>query len=365
MLFPYQYVPHKMEKMQNFINFIFYQVWCRAPKCGAFNLDLFDANPGLKEVMTAFFYSDTRGGDFFYGSVERIYDLFAQLTRPKIAQLKRWYQANNDIKGVCANDPALLIARYADVLAAHPELGKELAAFFKGLYSSELLGLKALKEKIGDINDHYKKFMRVNTVGKCPFCGITDIHGIYHTKREAYDHYLPKALYPFNSINFHNLVPTCHYCNSSYKISKDTAFTPNDPAGGMHRRKVFYPYANPGHKIEIEIRLKKSDIDHLEPDDLDIEFGPETLNEEIETWKDIYGIEERYKAKCCGKSDGKYWVAQVLDEWHEDGRTPADYLATLTRQTDKYPFADSNFLKTAFLEGCMRLGLFNVVAEEA
>ncbi len=25
---------------------------------------------------------------------------------------------------------------------------------------------------------------------------------------EAYDHYLPKSLYPFNSINFRNLVPT-------------------------------------------------------------------------------------------------------------------------------------------------------------
>ena len=29
-------------------------------------------------------------------------------------------------------------------------------------------------------------------------------------------------------------------------------------------------------------------------------------DEEIETWKDVYGIEERYKAKCCGESDGKY-----------------------------------------------------------
>lgn len=29
MLFPYIYVPHQMEKMQEFIDFIFYAVWCK------------------------------------------------------------------------------------------------------------------------------------------------------------------------------------------------------------------------------------------------------------------------------------------------------------------------------------------------
>ena len=86
---------------------------------------------------------------------------------------------------------------------------------------------------------------------------------------------------------------------------------------------------------------------------------------EIETWKDAYSIEERYKAKCCGESDGKYWVAQVLDEWREDGRAPADYLTILTRKTSKYPFTESNFLKKAFLEGCCRLSLFIMQAEGA
>ena len=38
----------------------------------------------------------------------------------------------------------------------------------------------------------------------CPFCGLGDIKGVHHTKRETYVHYLPKALYPFNSINFRN-----------------------------------------------------------------------------------------------------------------------------------------------------------------
>jgi hypothetical protein len=358
MLFPYTYVPHQMEKMQAFIDFIFFEVWCNAPASGAFSFALFNGNPELKDLMESFHYSDAKGADFFNGHVERIYAYFSGLNPAEIAQFQQWYQANNDIERICANDPASPIARYADIRAVHQELSEQVATFFKGLYSKELLGLKALRDKIGDIDDHYKSFMGLNRRGKCPFCGIADIQGIYHSTREAYDHYLPKGLYPFNSINFRNLVPACHHCNSSYKTSKDPAFTPKDPAGAIHRRKVFYPYGNQAHNIDVSINLSKPDVDNLEPGDIELEFGPPELNEEIETWKDVYGIEERYRAKCCGENDGKYWLEQVLDEWHEDGRSPEDYMRTLSRSTAKHPFADCNFLKQAFLEGCERAGIF-------
>jgi hypothetical protein len=356
MLFAYTYVPHAMEKMQKFIDFIFYEVWCKAPGNGDFRFELFDANAELKTLMETFYYSDTQGGDFFYGHVERIYGLFSTLPPPQIDQLKQWYQANNDIEKVCANDPAVQIARYADIETISSDLSKQLASFFKGLYSQQLLDLAALREKIGQINDHYQAFRQLNTTGKCPFCGLGDIKGMHHTRREAYDHYLPKALYPFNSINFRNLAPACHECNSTYKLSKDPA---HNVAG---RRKVFYPYAVGAHEIKITVNLNSPDIDRLTPTDIQLTFSPAAVHEEIETWKEVYGIDERYKAKCCSESDGKYWLTQVIDEWQEEGRAPADYLNTLNRLTAKNPLADSNFLRKAFLEGCQRAGLFEAIA---
>lgn len=249
MLFSYKYVPHQMEKMQTFIDFIFYEVWCNAACNGRFNLDLFERNQPLKEVMTAFFYDDTKGGDFFYGYVERIYGLFAKLTADQIDQFKLWYKGNNDIEKVCANDPALLIVKYAEITFIHKELSEQLSIFFKGLYSKQLLDLAALRQKIGDIDDHYQTFMQQNTSGKCPFCGVGDLKGVYHSKRDAYDHILPKGLYPFNSINLRNLAPACHECNSTYKLTKDPL---NSLTG---RRKAFYPYATNGYNIEIKPRL--------------------------------------------------------------------------------------------------------------
>ncbi len=361
MLFPYTYVPHQMEKMQEFIDFIFYEVWCKAPDGDPFNFDLFNGNTELKEILESFHYSDTKGADFFNGHVERIYGLFAILTPAQIDQFKQWYQANNDIERVCANDPAVHIVRYDAIKAVNKDLCDQLAVFFKGLYSKSLLDLAVLREKIGAIDEHYEAFMGANRTGKCPFCGIADMYGVYHSKREAYDHYLPKGLYPFNSINFRNLVPACHHCNSSYKTSKDPAYTPKDPAGGTNRRKVFYPFTNPGHNIEVKIDLRKADIDHLAPDDIQLTFGPPALNEEIETWKEVYGIEERYKAKCCSE-DAKDWLEQVRLLRDMNELDPVAYLAAVRQQASNKPFANSNFFKKSFLEACERIGLLAAVA---
>lgn len=357
MLFSYTYVPHQMEKMQAFIDFIFHEVWCKAPTSGDYSLDLFLTNLELHEVMTAFHYDDSKGAEFFSGHVERIYNLFSVLSDTQISQFRQWYKGNNDLEKVCANDPATHLARYTDIAVNHKDLADHLATFFKGLYSQSLLDLASLRKKIGDIDDHYQTFVQTNNSGKCPFCGVNDLLGEYHNKREAYDHYLPKALYPFNSINFRNLVPACHHCNSSYKTSKDLAYTPKDPARVVHRRAVFFPYGPATHSIELKITLQHADIAKLTPADITFHFGPVDVSEEIDTWKDVYGIEERYKAKLCTESDGKAWLMQVLDEWKELGRDPQDFLHTLTLHTKKRPFTDCNFLKKPFIDACIQVGL--------
>ncbi|AEO74724.1 HNH endonuclease [Pseudomonas aeruginosa] len=345
--------------MQTFIDFIFHDVWCKAPIGLVFHPDLFEDNPDLKEVMVEFGFSAQAAarGKVFYKDVKAIYELFASLSPQEIDQFKQWYQGNNDLEKVCANDPVAHLVRYADIPVAHKGLAEQLAIFFKGLYSQSLLDLAALRAKIGDIDDHYQTFVQTNKAGKCPFCGINDLLGEYHSKREAYDHYLPKALYPFNSINFRNLVPACHHCNSSYKTSKDPAYTPKDPARAVQRRAVFYPYKTVPHTIELQVVLHQTDIDKLSPADITLQFGPAAITEELGTWKDVYCIEERYKNKLCGENDGKYWLTQVLDEWKEDGRDPTEFMTTLARQTQKRPYADCNFLRKPFLDACKKIGV--------
>lgn len=364
MLFPYKYVPHQMEKMQEFIDFIFYEVWCKATPKIAFSFKTCSGNPELFEVMKAFFYSDKKNADFFYSNVERIYNHFACLKQKHIRRLKWWYTSNNDIERLCSNNPALYIAHYTDIEHRYPDLAKDLRVFFSGLYDFEAADMKA---KIGDIDDHYQAFVATNNMGKCPFCGINDLLGEYNSKREAYDHYLPKALYPFNSVNFKNLVPACHHCNSSYKTSKDPACTPKDPAGNVLRRKVFYPFSTAGHVIDLQVTLQHADIEKMTAADISLAFGPANIAEQIDTWKDVYGIEERYRGKLLG-GDGKAWVVEVLDEWRwndetagAEGKPPDEYLRDVSRHAKKFPYANANFLKDRFLQGCKAVGLFDPI----
>ena len=353
MLFPYTYVPHKIEKMQSFIDFIFFEVWCNANASGLFRFELFDTNLELKGLIQALYYSDTEGGDYFYNHVELIYNIFSSLTAVQINQLRQWYIANNDIEKVCANDPAYQVARYKDVIGAYPALGKKLASFFRGLYDNSFLALSPVKSIIGDIKSHNHEFFTKNNVGKCPFCGISDLKGIHHTRREAYDHYLPKYKYPFNSINFRNLAPACNDCNSSYKLSKDPL------QNSIGRRKAFYPYTtNATNAIEIKLSLHVSNIDLLNPASITLQFGPTSLSEELGTWKDVYGIEERYKAKLCGENEGKYLLTQILDESIELGLSSASYFAVRSKTMAASPYADTNFLRKPFLDACKEKGLF-------
>ncbi|MGC9935246.1 HNH endonuclease [Priestia aryabhattai] len=350
MLFAYQYVNHNMEKMHEFVDYIFWEVWCKAPASSCYSLDLYNNNLELKEVITAFHYSSTKGGDFFNAKIEEIYAIFKTLTSDEISQLKVWYHSNNNIECLCKNDPALTPSTYSEISQLNATLGAELKSFFVKLYSQDILSLKALSDKIGFIDDHYKEFVKINSKGKCPFCGLYDIDSEYDHTREAYDHYLPKSKYPFSSINFKNLAPICNKCNSGNKGSKDPLHDING-----NRSKTFYPYNSIPHIIEVDLEINSMDIDSLTPQDITINFGPASLEEELKTWNYLFNIEKRYKNKCCS-ADAKYWITQIFEE--SDNKSPCEFLSTRLETASKYPYTDNNFLRKPFLEACEALGIF-------
>lgn len=351
MLFPYKYVPHSMEKMQEYIDYIFYELWCKAPDRN-YDIMLFEGNNELAEIINDFYCSSTQGGITFISKIEKIYEIFKTLSNDEIDRLKKWYGANNDIEKLCSKDPSCLPVRYNELEKVNISLSNELKELFVKLYGTTIISLKAVRSKIGTIEEHYDSFMRANNRGKCPFCGFHDIKGVYHSKRDAYDHYLAKNTYPFNSINFKNLAPMCAECNSSYKLVKDPIRDYSD-----NRRKAFYPYADITTQITIKLTFNNN-IETLTPHDIEIEMHAVGHEEEVETWKDLFGIEERYKAKCASESGGKYWYRQIIDECHNYGKTPEEFLRIKKNEAEKNPLSDTNFLRKPFLEACEEKGLF-------
>lgn len=354
MLFNYRYVYHDIQKVQAWLDHLVKVVWCR--DTGRYSTDLLQQDlRGVVEDIA----NDERTGDWLDGPIRRIDALFqTKLTSFTRASFAVSYDNNNDIEALCANDPSKAPITYTDIKAIDAALEAELRSFCTALFTN-VIDLAPVTRRTGTIDTHYDEFMAVNRAGKCPYCGLSDIKGLYHSRREAYDHFLPKDIYPFNTVNFRNLAPMCHDCNSSYKLRKDPLrhIDPiHKPKLGA-RRRAFYSYANVQPGLSIDLKLSSTDIDNLCPTDITVSATASGRTEEVEAWKDVFGIEERYRAKCCGENDGKYWLVQARDECKNAKKAPIDILRTVEENAAKWPWAEVNFLKKPFLIACNEAGL--------
>jgi hypothetical protein len=356
MLFNYHYVNHTIESLQVYLDHLVKEVWCKAVEPFSLNL----LHPDLRTIVEEIANDESIIKDHLDGPIRTIYDIFrTQLSAGQRQQMSTWCDHNNDIEALCSCSPGSDPATYADVRSINPALATALKGFCKSLFS-DVIHLKAITSRIGDIDAHYEAFVSVNKGGKCPYCGYGDIKGLHHTRREAYDHYLPKGTYPFNSVNFRNLAPMCNECNSAYKLAKDPTRNINPIARNAtgDRRKAFYSFATAASGITVNLILKTQDVSNLLPNDIELQISAPGRDEELEAWKDVFGIEERYKAKLCGQNEGKAWLVQVIDEAANVSMTPAEFLEAKRKTAAAQPYVDTNFLKMPFLAACEAAHIF-------
>jgi len=349
MLFTYSYVDHTITQFQEYLEHLVKEVWCKAS--GDFSLDLL--HPDLKIIVEEISNDESITTDPLYGPIQKIYELFrTQLTAAQRTQVAGWFDNNNDIEALCANDGRKTPGTYADIRVFNAELETALKSFCKRLFT-QVIKLKAVASRIGSIDEHYLEFVKVNIQGKCPYCGYIDIRGAGYTTRDPYDHFLPKGIYPFNSVNFRNLSPMCPQCNSSYKLAIDPIkhIDPlNKQAGG--RRKAFYSYSGEDPGITVAVVLKTQDIANLSAKDIELTFTSPGHEEEVEAWKDVFGIEERYKEKLCAQNDGKAWLQRIVEDCENIDVSRDKLLAYELRAAERLPYNDAGFLKKPFLIAC-------------
>ena len=210
MLFNYEYVKYDIDAFQTYLEHLVKAVWCQA--AGEFSVDMLHSD--LRAIVLEIFNIEDNvpagkvKTDWLYGPIHRIFELFKTLSVAQRQQVAVWYDNNNDIEALCGADPAKVPVTYNDLHGIHAELSEQLQAFCVSLFEN-VLQLSQVQKRIGSIDDHWRVFSAINRQAKCPYCGCTDLMSVYHDRREAYDHFLPKSIYPFNSVNFHNLAPVC------------------------------------------------------------------------------------------------------------------------------------------------------------
>jgi len=360
MLFTYKYVHgHEIEKFQRYCNFLFLKVWL--PAKGKFSSAKLRGFPELQKIYERLHYEDSKGAQFFNGHIEMIFNHFLPLSKTERKKMKKWYLINNKIEALCC-DKRIIPKSYKSLEKKYPDLTKHVKSFYSKLYDTESPFTLAAFGDLKKIKaNHYGKFIDLNFGGHegiCPFCGINSIKGNDHTKLEAYDHYLPKGTYPFNSINFRNLSPACHECNSSYKHEKDPTRNLDPIVKNRVRRKSFYPYSKRKPSIDINIGFNKYH-DKLTKGEITITFNS-TEKEQVESWDETYGITERYKAKLLGDFSGRAWYDKFENGIHiarkkyNPNLTYAEWAQDLIDECDENPLVDMQFLKKPFFQECLR-----------
>ena len=326
MLRLYTPIEHDIFTLQTLLEKVVCDVWCTA--CN-------DSCDGKLEQAFKDIYHYSYKGNLLKGEIERIYDIFKGMSQEEKDVIKTAWEINNNIENLCNGTAPTYLADLPD------EVENDIKPLFKWFYETLLEKGKVA----GDKMDYYNQLIAKNDFATCPCCGLIDFESVDSIRREAYDHYLPKAIYPFASVNFKNLIPLCYKCNSDRKSTKDPI--END-------RISFYPFSTADHNIEIKLNYI-ADIDDdtkgLNFNDLEIILAGET--DKIETWNWLFDIKDRY-----GDTIRRFTLTflkkiarrhQIFLKSNEDWT----YENTLNQLIEDYEFdyyEDKKFLKIAFLK---------------
>ncbi len=244
---------------------------------GPFDLSFFD--PDFRPIVN-------RHRTVLNQKFKDIYAVLSRLPQPVRTDICNQIRNSNDIEAICQGTKTPI-----KIDDSANGIRKVIRVFFLDLYNQVLDGDPFKDAYNTTLREHFDGFSDINKeTTLCPICGIGELKKKEDATRDQYDHFLPKALYPFSSVNFENLIPSCKECNSFDAKGEDDTIA-------VSTGKLFYPFDNSHKGISVEFHIA---TDNIEPEKVDwrIDFtNPDGKNDEIESWKAIYKIERRYTGR--------------------------------------------------------------------
>lgn len=326
MLRTYRPINHPIFTLHNYVEHLVCQVWCNASDASTCE-NLLDAN--FEIIYNAYGWLKT--------DVDAIYERCKTLTDEQRADIREAFNINNRIAELCNGT---LTPIELDTL---PDLVKEGMKPLLVKFYDYLIDRAAVP---GDKLEYYNDLMTANPTFKfCPCCGLSPIESAESHYREDNDHYLPKADFPFASVNFQNLVPLCSKCNKKCKSTKNPF-----EAG----RVSFYPFDTTQTNIEVSINIIDNiDLDYrtLRENDIEISFSNDP--NKTSTWDWLFQIKERYNEETRGFSKTELRTLANRLYRNSERNTGLTYEQILDDTIEDYEieiFEDRKFLKRPFLQ---------------
>ena len=223
----------------------------------------------------------------------------------------------------CKYSEILKIKKFLDKNTAYKKLRSEYRALSKKEKDNSTGILHAFHEIMQFFESRYDNYEQSKMlydvfhdldIRACPYCNLNSIDTVItdddrnkskkkkkissenKITRATCDHFLPKSEYPFFSISYYNLIPSCSDCNSSLK-KDNIELTPVNP---FHENFDTLAHFEVFYKTQ---KLKTAEIDN--EDNLDILIINDTNKDYINEHCELFKLYNRYKTK-------KYHVASLL-----------------------------------------------------
>lgn len=284
MIYAYLYLPNRIENFHSNIAYFFEQLFAN-------DLAVYDENILLR---AAFIPIVNRSRVSLKANLEAITIAYHNLTGAEKKQTQHAFQVNSDIEKLCKD-----IRIHPVKFIALPNRIQALLHDFYIMLWDTYPQNELLESNYGTVQEHFNAFVSITHQKAlvCPFCGLNKLKTSESINRDAYDHYIPKAFYPFISINFRNLFPICNECNSDEKKATDTLYNEGN------RRQVFFPFDITYQADQLEINVVPKNL--YNPENLktllyDIDWIYSitlsgNIDPRITSWDEIFHIKRRYR----------------------------------------------------------------------
>lgn len=173
----------------------------------------------------------------------------------------------------------------------------------------KLMNYETFFHKKNGISYTLSKYLNCNV---CVYCGRIYTTTVYDENggeliKPAFDHYFPKDKdkYPLLALSFYNLIPSCNYCNSSIKRTKE-----------FDLEKHYFPYTENASSVNEDFAFsytyKSVDKPEINIDVKDKNSkAKETLN--FMYTKDVYQYHNNYELKALLRKRDKYPLTRIKE----------------------------------------------------
>lgn len=316
---------HPIFTLHRYVEHLICSVWCNASDANLCS-DLLDTN--FKVIYDAY--------DWLKKDVDSIYEVCKKLVDDDRTKIREAFNINNRISELCSGDiQPISLDTLPDVVKKN--MKPLLVKFYDYLIDRT--------EVPGDKLDYYNKLITKNEFKTCPCCGLNFIESAETHYREDNDHYLPKADYPFASVNFQNLVPLCGKCNKKCKSTKNP-FSDD--------RISYFPFDDTRDDLTISISINGSDdLDYLKLNEKEVKIDINGEPDKNSTWDYLFEIKTRYneEIRSFSKTELRVIANRLLrNSNRKQGLTYAEILDDAIEDYSIEIFEDRKFLKKPFLE---------------